>query len=150
MLYRGPFSPFAPSRMISRTAPRCRCSTRPLWHIYIYTYLCMVPLSGITVPPNGMVPLDAGPRHNVLRYYTVLYYTIPYYTIPYHTIPYHTIPYHTMLCYAIQVQRPFHHHSLVGGDHQPWAIYIYIRIYKSISIVFYVYTYIHYLTYLSI
>ena len=87
------------------------------WY-YIWLSLCetgtkMVSRSGITVPPNGMVPLNPGPRHNVL-----LYYTIPHYTIPYCTIqvqrPFHHhrggagIPYHT-----IQVQSPFHHHR--GG-----------------------------------
>ena len=53
-------------------------------------YVCGPVISDLGRPPDGMVPLNPGPRHNVL-----LYYTIPRYTIPY----YHTI----------QVQRPFHH-----------------------------------------
>ena len=87
--------------------------------------------------PNGIVPLDPGPRHNVLLYSTLLYSTllystIVYSTILYYTILYYTILYYTILYYTIQVQRPFHHHILAtpstmawSGDHQPWTIYTY-------------------------
>ena len=52
---------------------------------YIYIYIwSQDQASRITVPPNGIVPLNPG----TTSYYNILYHTIPYHTIPYYTLPY--------------------------------------------------------------